>query len=49
MFTILIEIRIYYSINPLLLKDIYKDPHNISDHFWDVKIKNEPFGKIQKQ
>ena len=38
MLNILIDIRIYFYILPLLLKGIHTDSLNISDIFWDVKM-----------
>ena len=49
MFKFFIDVRIYLSIPTLLLKGTHKHLLNIHELFWDVKMENIIFGKIQKQ
>ena len=48
MLNILIDIRIYFSIQPLLLKRLYIDSLKICELFWYVKMENGVFDRKQK-
>ena len=47
MFNILIDNRTIFLIPYLLLKGLQKDPLNICELFWNVKMEDGIFGKIQ--
>ena len=44
----LIDIRTIFLNHNLLLKVIHKDPLNIFELFWDVKMEMEFWGETQK-
>ena len=48
MLNILINIMIYFSIQPLLLKGLHIYPLKIRELFLDVKMENGVLGEIQK-
>ena len=48
MLNILIDFRIIFLFRPLLLKGLYKDPINIRQLFWGVKIEHWYFQKNTK-
>ena len=45
---ILIDAKIYFSIQPLILKGLHMDSLEIFDLFLDVKMENGVSGQIQK-
>ena len=45
---VLVDVKLYILIQPLLLKVLHKDSLDICGLFWDVKMENWVFGIIQK-